>query len=434
MPVIPTSSFERCALRSGLIDQAALLEARRSLEVDAAFTEQSSNDDEHVRSVAPGASSDRAPLTSSEDEATPEKLAISPEALADRLVELGHLNSWQAMQLLAGRTKFKLGKYQIVDSIGQGGMGQVFKARHAVLGREVAVKVLPLAKASPKTIRGFTREIRALARLDHARLVAAIDAGHDGNVYYLVTEYVPGTDLFKWVRRQGPLGMTAAARIISDVADGLAHAHAEGVIHRDIKPGNVLVTPDGRAKLSDLGLAGSIGDAAEEDPRHGRVVGTPDYLAPDHVERPWEPTPLWDIYSLGGTLYYAVTGSVPFPGGTTAEKARAHQEYQPVDPRRFNPPLTDEFVDLMAQMMAKKPEDRVQSASEVVERLARWAATPKPDPDTPEPPPHPDELHPEPTEWLNHLPAWAVAIGLIFGVPLAAVLIVLSVWLFAKLF
>jgi len=132
------------------------------------------------------------------------------------------------------------------------------------------------------------------------------------------------------------------------------------------------------AKLSDLGLAGPLSGDAESDPRFGKIVGTADYLSPDHIKAPWNPTPAWDIYSLGCTLYYAVTGKVPFPGGSTADKARAHCELRPLDPRRLNPELDDEFVDLMADMMAKDPGRRVPSAEAVMERLepflGDWAA------------------------------------------------------------
>ena len=113
------------------------------------------------------------------------------------------------------------------------------------------------------------------------------------------------------------------------MAEGLQHAHEQGIVHRDVKPGNVLVTPEGEAKLSDLGLAGPMGKDMEDDPRHGKIVGTADYISPDHIASPGNPTPAWDIYSLGCTLYYAVTGKVPFPGGTTADKARAHCELRP---------------------------------------------------------------------------------------------------------
>ena len=308
----------------------------------------------------------------SEGDESQQKAPLTDEQLADRLVELGRLNLWQAKQLLDGRTKFNLGPYWIVDSIGSGGMGQVFKAEHSVMGRIVAVKVLPLSKSTPDAVANFTREIRAMARLNHPRLVKAIDAGYDGNVYSLVTEYVSGGDLRKLVRRDGPLSMKKAANIIYQVAEGLQYAHSQGLIHRDIKPGNVLVTPDGYAKLSDLGLAGPLEGDVENDPRFGKVVGTADYLPPDHVESPWEPTPAWDIYSLGCTLYYAVTGNVPFPGGTTSDKARAHCKLRPLDPRRLNSKLSDEFVDIIADMMAKEPAQRIPSAAVVMERLLPW--------------------------------------------------------------
>ncbi len=307
---------------------------------------------------------------------------------------MGRLNPWQAKQLLDGRTKFNLGPYLIVDSLGRGGMGQVFKARHGVIGHVVAVKVLPLDKTTPDAAANFAREIRALGSLDHPRLVRALDAGHDGNVDYLVCEYVPGADLRKLVRRDGPLDMKTAAEVISQVAEGLEHAHQRGLIHRDVKPSNVLVTPDGEVKLSDLGLAGPLEGSAETDPRFGKTVGTADYVSPDHVKSPWDPTPAWDVYSLGCTLYYAVTGKVPFPGGSTADKARAHCDLGPIDPRRFNADLSERFVEVMAEMMAKEPAERIRSAAEVISRLAPWAARPAEVPVAKEAPPVPQQAEP----------------------------------------
>jgi serine/threonine protein kinase len=300
-------------------------------------------------------------------------LAIThDQRLADKLVEAGRLNLWQAKQLLEGRAKFNLGPYWIVDFLGHGGMGQVFKARHEVLERVVAVKVLPRSKSTPEGAASFIREMRAQAKLDHPNLVRALDAGEDGNVTYLVTEYVPGADLRRRVRSSGPLSMADAASIVSQVAAALHYAHQQGLIHRDVKPGNVLVTPEGIAKLSDLGLAGPLKGGAEADPRFGKIVGTADYLSPDHITTPWNPTAAWDIYSLGCTLYYAVTGKVPFPGGSVADKIRAHLELRPLDPRTLNPRLSAAFVELMADMMAKNPAERIQSAAEVVGHLAPW--------------------------------------------------------------
>jgi eukaryotic-like serine/threonine-protein kinase len=317
------------------------------------------------------------------DEANSRALKLNPSnvqrieaegaAIAAQLLEMGVLTRYQADQILAGRTKFKLGPYIVTDWIGQGGMGQVYKAVHEIMGRECAVKVLPMHKATPDSINNFHREIRTQAQLDHTNLVRAFDAGHDGNVHYLVTEYVPGTDLRRLVRTQGELSIQHAASIILQAAQGLEHAHSRGLIHRDVKPGNILVTPQGIAKVSDLGLAGFM-DHQEDDPRAGKIVGTADYIAPELIRSPGDANSASDIYSLGCTLYYAICGKVPFPGGTTKEKARRHCEETPWHPRRFNPEIPEEFVEIVADMMEKNPRDRIQSATELIPRLEPWAA------------------------------------------------------------
>ncbi|MFK7766551.1 MAG: serine/threonine protein kinase [Mariniblastus sp.] len=301
---------------------------------------------------------------------------VSEKKLAQKLVEMNVISAYQADQLLTGRTKLSLGPYIITDWIGQGGMGQVFKAVHQMLGRESAVKVLPLHKTTPEAIESFRREIRAQAKLDHPNLVRAFDAGEDGNVHYLVVEYVPGTDLRRLVRSKGKLSVQQAANIVKQSAEGLAHAHQRDLIHRDIKPGNILVTPDGVSKLSDLGLAFYLNDAT--DPRVGKIVGTADYLSPEQIRTPLHITSASDIYSLGCTLYYACTGKVPFPGGTPKSKARRHLEETPWHPRRFNEEVSDDFVDLIGDMMEKDPSERIQTAEEVAERLAPWASDDSP--------------------------------------------------------
>ena len=190
---------------------------------------------------------------------------------------MGRLNRWQAEQLKAGRTKFKLGPYQVIDSIGQGGMGQVFKAEHTMMGRVVAIKVLPRHKSTPEAIASFTREIRAQAQLDHDNLVRAFDAGHDGNVYFLVTEYVPGTDLRKFVRARGKLIDAGSGHDHLAGRRGLEHAHSRGLIHRDVKPGNLLVTPDGTPKSPTWGWPAFWASKSERRPAgrqdrgHGRL-------------------------------------------------------------------------------------------------------------------------------------------------------------------
>lgn len=307
---------------------------------------------------------------------------VDDGAVAAKLVEMKLLTPYQAEQIKLGRTKFNLGPYMIAEIIGHGGMGQVFKGVHRMMGRECAVKVLPLHKATPEAVNNFMREIRTQAQLDHPNLVRAYDAGVDGKVHYLVTEYVPGLDLRKLVRSQGPLTQQQAASVVLQAARGLAEAHKRGLIHRDVKPGNILVTPEGIAKVSDLGLAGFI-EEADRDPRAGKIVGTADYLSPEQINNPREITTVSDIYSLGCTLYYSVCGKVPYPGGTAREKARRHREETPWHPRRFNPDLHEEFVDVIADMMEKDPSRRIQTCEEVVARLEQWAgdlgpiATPK---------------------------------------------------------
>lgn len=306
-----------------------------------------------------------------------ETLEVDDKTLAQQTVEMGLLTRYQADQIMSGRTKFKLGPYIMTDWIGQGGMGQVYKGLHEVMGRESAVKVLPLTKATVEAISNFSREIRTQAQLDHPNLVRAYDAGHDGNVHYLVVEYVPGTDLRRLIRTHGALPVQQAANVIMQAAKGLDHAHKRGLIHRDVKPGNILVTPDGIAKVSDLGLAGFMNDAAN-DPRAGKIVGTADYLAPEIIRSPGDMSAVCDVYSLGCTLYYAVCAKVPFPGGTPRDKARRHCEETPWHPRRFNPEIPEEFVEVIADMMEKNPRDRIQTAAEVVARLEPWAAEASP--------------------------------------------------------
>ena len=340
MGSLASSPFRNAAIASGLLTAEQIQAALLQLQKEGVYSGQTSVDDDMIIAV---------------------------------LVEQNLLNAWQAEQLRSGRTRFNLGPYRIFDSIGRGGMGQVFKAEHTMMGRTVAIKVLPKSRCTPLAVESFMREIRAQAKLDDPYLVRAYDAGFDGNVYYLVTEYVPGFDLRKLVRRRIKLGMREAASIISQVAKGLAHAHSVGLIHRDVKPGNVLVNHDGMAKLSDLGLAGFLSEINTGDPRAGKIVGTADYLPPEQIRNPRDVYPTGDIYSLGCTLYYAVTGKVPFPGGAIKDKLKRHCEDTAINPRHFNDELTDDFLAVLSEMMEKEPVLRLRSASEVVERLEPWA-------------------------------------------------------------
>jgi len=334
----PTARFRETALASGLV---------QSGQVEAAERE--------VRLVL--------------DEAAAEP-GVWDQAVADKLVAQGLLTKFQAREMLAGRRRFRLGQYTVLDELGRGGMGQVFRAEHAMMGREVAIKVLPRAKSTPEYEAAFQREIRMLARLDHEHLVRALDAGHDAKVYYLVTELVPGLDLRRQVLKYGPLDELEAASVITQAAQGLAYAHEQGLVHRDVKPGNLLVTQDGRVKVLDLGLAGSMLDA--ENTTAGRVVGTMDYMAPEQIRSPDTVGPAADVYGLGCTLYFALTGQVPFPGGTRKEKAQRQLTESPTPLAQLAPHIDAELRRVVEDMMKKAPAERIGTAQEVVQRLRPW--------------------------------------------------------------
>ncbi|MCM2370083.1 serine/threonine-protein kinase [Aporhodopirellula aestuarii] len=302
------------------------------------------------------------------------------------LVRDNIITPYQATQLRAGRTKLTLGPYVVTEFLGQGGMGQVFGGVHEIMGRRCAIKVLPLDKSDELARESFNREIRLQASLDCPYLVRAFDAGREGSVHFLVTEYVPGTDLRQLVKDGGRLSVQQASSIIAQAAAGLAYAHENGLIHRDIKPANILVTPDGHAKVADVGLA-ALMFVPDDDPRAGKVVGTADYLSPEQIRTPNQVGPQCDIYSLGCTLYYAITGKVPFPGGDSRSKCKRHLTQAPWDPRKFAPELTEAYVEIIADMMEKDVSKRVQSATEVVRRLSPWASI------------HPDEGE----AWLSEL-------------------------------
>ncbi len=339
---VEQSIFERAGLASGLLTDA---------QIDEAW---------HV-------------LVATSPEAGLSLEEITDQQLATQLIRLGHLNQWQAEQLCQGRTKFTLGSYRIVDAIGHGGMGWVFKGEHELLGRVEAIKVLPRSQTNTTSIASFRREIRAQASLDHPNLVRLSYADTDGDTYFLVTEYIPGSDLRRLVHDHGPLPTEQAAIIISQAAEGLAHAHEQGLVHRDVKPGNLLITPEGCTKLTDLGLvffSSEQEDYSRSKPKH--VVGTADYLAPEIIATPGEVRAISDIYSLGCTLYYAVTGKVPYPSGATADKLRRHLEEEPIPTGRLNPNVDLAIVQVIEAMMQKNPEQRVATAAEVVLLLKPW--------------------------------------------------------------
>ncbi|HEV3006361.1 MAG TPA: serine/threonine-protein kinase [Pirellulales bacterium] len=296
--------------------------------------------------------------------------------VCSRLTEAGLLTDWQSRQLLEGRNRgFFVGKYKLLDHLGSGGMGSVFLAEHVLMRRRVAIKVLPTGRVHDTSYLGrFHREARAAAALDHPNIVRAFDVDNDGDVHYLVMEYVTGRDLNSIVARDGPLDFVTAAENFRQAADGLAHAHRAGLVHRDIKPANLLVDDGGTVKLLDLGLARFEADDEASLTRQfdEKVLGTVDYLAPEQAFDSHLVDTRADIYSLGCTLYFALSGHPPFPTGTLAQRMLWHQTRQPRPLEHERPAMPPQLAAICRRMMAKSPGERYQNADEVSAALANW--------------------------------------------------------------
>src|SRR5690349_6616166 len=241
---------------------------------------------------------------------------------ATLMVRDGLLTYFQADQLLQGKWKrFFIGKYKVLERIGTGGMGQVFLCEHKLMRRRVAVKVLPAAKAAdPSSLERFYREARAVAALDHPNIVRAYDIDQDEGLHFLVMEYVDGTNLQDLVKKFGPLDVLRACHYVYGAAVGLQHAFELGLVHRDIKPANVLIDRSGVVKILDMGLARFFNDDEDALTRKydETVLGTADYLAPEQALDSHAVDIRADIYGLGGTFFYLLTGQPPFPEGTVA--------------------------------------------------------------------------------------------------------------------
>ena len=301
--------------------------------------------------------------------------------LADELVQREILTQWQADMLLQGKYRgFHLGAYRILRPLGQGGMSKVFLAQHEMMGRRCAIKILPSRyQEDPDLLNRFRLEAYATGKLDHPNIVRAYDFNKDvrygKEITFFVMEYIEGRDLRRMVAEDGPMECGKAADYISQAAEGLAHAHQAGFVHRDIKPANLLVDPNGVLKILDLGLARFTFE--EEQPwqtseGEQSAVGTADYVAPEQVADSRNVDGRADIYSLGFTFYYLLTGRRPFPKATLVELLMAHRVEKPEPISNFRPDAPLELITIIDRMTAKSPAQRFQTAKEVAEKLRAW--------------------------------------------------------------
>lgn len=296
--------------------------------------------------------------------------------ICSRLINAGLLTPWQCDQLLAGRYRgFFLGKYKMLDKLGSGGMSSVYLAEHLEMGRRVAIKVLTGHMAErPEYLDRFKYEARAAARVDHPNIVRAFDFGHDGNIHYLVMEYIQGIDIQRMVSERGPLNFRTAAEYARQAALGLAHVHRAELIHRDIKPANFLVDEQGIIKIVDLGLARVPEETEATLAKDGetQILGTADYLAPEQSFDSHNVSARTDLYSLGCSLYFMLTGRAPFPEGSLLDRVRAHRSREPKNLFELRPDIPAALAAICQKLMAKSPDDRFQSADEVAEILQSW--------------------------------------------------------------
>lgn len=316
----------------------------------------------------------------------PEGQPQTPKDLAALLVREGLLTRFQADHLLAGKWRgFVIsGKYRLLQRVGAGGMGCVYLCEHILMRRRVALKVLPVAQAEdPAALDRFYREARAVAVLDHPNIVRAHDIDHEGKLHFLVLEYVDGVSLQDLVKSRGPLSVVRACHYIRQAAYGLQHAHEAGLVHRDIKPGNLLVDRAGMVKLLDMGLARFFHDDRDELTKQydaTSVLGTADYLAPEQAVNSHDVDIRADIYSLGITFYCLLCGQTPFQDGTVAQKLIWHQVRQPKPIRSLRAEVPEPLAEVIDRMIAKDAAQRYQTPAEVADALEPWTCEPIPPP------------------------------------------------------
>src|SRR5271154_4631292 len=264
------------------------------------------------------------------------------------------------------------GRYELRNQIARGGTAQVYLARDLLLDRPVALKVLiPELSADHSFVERFRREAQAAANLSHPNIVPVFDWGESERTYFIVMEYVDGEPLSSIIRTQAPLSPIQAASIATDIAKALSYAHRHGVVHRDVKPGNVLITADGQVKVTDFGIARAIGGSEDQVTQTGLVMGTATYFSPEQAQG-LEVDGRSDVYSLGVVLYEMTTGKPPFTGDTPVALAYQHVREQPIAPRVVNPEMPAALEAIILQAMAKLPAERYATAEDFRADLDRF--------------------------------------------------------------
>jgi serine/threonine protein kinase len=318
-------------------------------------------------------------------------VSADPREFADELVRDGVVTYFQSEQFLLGKWRgFTIGKFKLLERVGVGGMGQVFLCEHMFMKRRVAVKVLPPAKADqPAALGRFYREARAAGSLDHPNIVRTHDIDQDGNLHFIVMDYVDGPNLLDVVKKFGPLGINRTVSYIRQTAAGLDYAFRNHLIHRDIKPGNVLIDRKGVARILDMGLARFINDHGDQltikyDDKI--VLGTADYVAPEQVANSHSVDIRADIYALGATFYFLLAGHPPFPTGTVSQKLLWHRTKDPTPIRQIRPEVPEGLAVILGKMMAKDPKARFQTPAQVAAELEPFLVGPVPLPSAEEMP------------------------------------------------
>lgn len=295
----------------------------------------------------------------------------SDKSLAQMLVNREYVTKRQLIRLReaieAERSGSSITGYKILGKLGSGAMATVYKAKQVSLDRLVALKKLPEKfSQNPQFIERFFAEGRAAASLNHPNIVQAFDVGNEGDMYYFVMEYVEGRSVHDDIVTHKRYKESEAIEIAIQIAEALEHAHERGLIHRDVKPKNIMITKEGVVKLADMGLARAISDVEAAEAEAGRAFGTPYYISPEQIRGEKDIGPPADIYSLGVTLYHMVTGSVPFEGKSPSAVMHKHLKSELVPPDHVNPKLSAGISEVIEMMMSKRIKSRYQNCSDLL--------------------------------------------------------------------